>query len=229
MTQGAFYQQKRTSPTAFAVVVLMHGAALTALALAKGEVFTRDKPPPTTVDLIEEQKPPPEVPPEPVRTETPPPPSVITHTPPLVPMPPRPELAQSEPLPPTPAPSPLPPTPAPAARMEPPAPAPAPPAAKTVEPARAKANLSSYVSDADYPSNAVRNEEQGTTRFRLTVGPDGKVTQCTVTGSSGSSALDSTTCRLMKHRAKFTPARNNRGEPTSDTVAGGIRWVLPAD
>ena len=112
MMEGAFYQQKRTSPTALAVVVLMHGAALTALALHKGEVFTRVKPPPITVDLIDEQKIPPEVPPEPVRTETPPPPSVITHAPPIVPMPPRPLIAQSEPLPPTapvfPTPGPLP-------------------------------------------------------------------------------------------------------------------------
>ncbi|HEX8483527.1 MAG TPA: energy transducer TonB [Allosphingosinicella sp.] len=229
MTEGAFYGQKRTSPTALAVVVLMHGAALTALALAKGEVFTRDKPPPITVDLIEDQKPPPPVPPEPVRTQTPPPPSVITHTPPIVPMPPRPVIAQSEPLPPLPAT--VFPTPGtgPVTRAEPPAPTPAPPAAKTVEPARAKANLASYVSDTDYPSNAVRNEEQGSTRFRLTVGPDGKVKECTVTGSSGSSALDSTTCRLMKQRARFTPAKNNRGEPTGDTVSSTIRWVLPSD
>ncbi|HEX8469035.1 MAG TPA: TonB family protein [Allosphingosinicella sp.] len=227
MMEGAFYQQKRASPTALAVVVLMHGAALTALALAKGEVFTRDKPPPTTVDLIEEQKPPPEVPPEPVRTETPPPPSVITHSPPIVPMPPRPVIAQSEPLPPMPAPVFPTPGPGPVAKVDPPAPAP--PAAKTVEPARAKANLASYVSDEDYPSNAVRNEEQGTTRFRLAVGPDGKVKECTVTGSSGSSALDSTTCRLMRQRAKFTPAKNNRGQLTSDTVTSAIRWVLPTD
>jgi protein TonB len=227
MMEGAFYQQKKTSPTALAVVVLMHGAALTALALTKSEVFTRDKPPPTTVDLIEEQKPPPEVPPEPVKTEAPPPPSVITRTPPIVEMPPRPVIAQSEPLPPLPTTVFPTPGPAPVARIEPPAPAP--PAAKTVEPARAKANLASYVSDEDYPSTAIRNEEQGTTRFRLGVGPDGKVKECTVTSSSGSPALDSTTCKLMRQRARFTPATGSDGKPTSDTVTNAIRWVLPTD
>jgi protein TonB len=55
------------------------------------------------------------------------------------------------------------------------------------------------------------------------------VKECTVTGSSGSSALDATTCRLMRQRAKFTPAKNNRGELTSDTVTSAIRWVLPTD
>ncbi|HEX8526521.1 energy transducer TonB, partial [Allosphingosinicella sp.] len=108
---------------------------------------------------------------------------------------------------------------------------PAPPIekARTVEPARARANLASYVSDEDYPSAAARNEEQGTTRFRLAVGPDGKVKECTVTGSSGSSALDSTTCKLMRQRAKFSPATGSDGKPTSDTVSSAIRWVLPTD
>jgi protein TonB len=98
---------------------------------------------------------------------------------------------------------------------------------KKVEPARAKANLASYVSDADYPAAALRGEEQGATRFRLTVGPDGRVQDCTVTGSSGSSSLDSATCRIMKSRARFTPARDSTGSATGDTVSSTIRWVLP--
>jgi protein TonB len=228
MMEGAFYQQKKTSPTALAVVVLMHGAALTALALAKSEVFTPAKPPPTVVDLLEEQKPPPPIPPEPVKSETPPPPSVITRAPPIIELPPLPPVTQAQPMPPLP--SVVVPTvgPGPVARVEPPAaPPPLPP--RTVEPARAKANLASYVSDEDYPSNAVRNEEQGTTRFKLVVGPDGKVKECSVTSSSGSPALDSTTCRLMKARAKFTPAMDSSGKPTGDTVSSAIRWVLPGD
>ena len=222
MMEGAFYQQRRTSPTALAVVVLMHGAALTALALAKGEVFSRDKPPPTIVDFIKDPPPPPVEPPEPTQAVAPPK-TVITHVPPVIQMPPRPDFTQSEPLPPT---QPVPiaqpdPVPVPVLRTDPP------PLIRKIEPARAKANLASYVSDEDYPSNAVRNEEQGTTRFRLAVGPDGRVKDCTVTSSSGSSALDATTCKLMKQRARFTPARDSAGQSTSDTVASAIRWVLP--
>ncbi len=58
--------------------------------------------------------------------------------------------------------------------------------------------------------------------------PDGRVTDCTSSASSGSSALDATTCRLMKSRARFTPARDANGNPTTDSVANAIRWVLPA-
>ena len=224
MTEGAFYQPKKTSPTALTVVVLMHGAALMALALAKGEVFVDPKVPPTVIDFINEPPPPPEVLPE---AEAPPPPSsVITHVPPVVEMPPRPVIAPTEPLPPTP--------PTPVARTEPaPVPTPVvradPPTIREIKPARAKANLASYVSDEDYPASAARNEEQGTTRFKLVVGPDGKVKDCSVTSSSGSSALDATTCRLMRQRARFQPATGSDGRPTGDTVASAIRWVLPTD
>jgi len=225
MMEGAFYQPKKTSPTALAIVVLMHGAGLTALALAKTEVGARIWPEPLVVTPIPEDKPPPETPKEQPETRT----TRTTETQidrpkPIEPIPLGPVIA---------GPAGPPPMPFPQGPVVEELPAPLPPAPvekpRTVEPARAKANLASYVSDEDYPSNAVRNEEQGTTRFRLAVGPDGKVKECTVTSSSGSSALDSTTCKLMKQRAKFTPAKNNRGELTSDTVASAIRWVLPTD
>jgi protein TonB len=85
------------------------------------------------------------------------------------------------------------------------------------------------VSNDDYPDSAIRNEEQGTTGFRLDVGPDGRVTSCSVTQSSGSSALDNATCRLMKSRARFTPATDSSGNKVSDSVSNRIRWVLPKD
>ncbi|HEX8625278.1 MAG TPA: TonB family protein [Allosphingosinicella sp.] len=226
MMEGACYQQKKTSPTALAVVVLMHGAAITGLALAKMENPAQTIFGPTKVDLIPVPKDPPEVPPEPTK-------DVVQRQQPTVLTPPEPVFRLPTDGPAvawTPQPTPTLVIPEPGPIIVPKADPPAPPVeAKTVQPARAKANLASYVSDEDYPSNAARNEEQGTTRFRLAVGPDGKVKDCTVTSSSGSSALDATTCRLMKQRAKFTPARNNRGELTSDTVSSAIRWVLPTD
>src|SRR5918998_14963 len=72
-----------------------------------------------------------------------------------------------------------------------------PPPPKKVQPAKARANLASLFSDEDYPASAVRAGEAGATGFRLEVGPNGRVTNCSVTSSSGSSALDSTTCRLL--------------------------------
>ena len=98
--------------------------------------------------------------------------------------------------------------------------------APAIEPARARANLASYISNEDYPASAVKAGEQGTVRFRLDVGSDGRVTHCRVTGSSGSPALDNTTCRLMRSRARFTPARDRSGNPTADVFSSSITWRM---
>ena len=94
-------------------------------------------------------------------------------------------------------------------------------------PARAKANLASLFSDKDYPADALAAREQGLVGFTLEVGPDGRVSGCTVTRSSGSTALDSTTCGVISSRARFTPARDAGGAPVADEIRGRISWVLP--
>ncbi|MET1112594.1 MAG: energy transducer TonB [Allosphingosinicella sp.] len=99
--------------------------------------------------------------------------------------------------------------------------------AQAVTSARAKANLTSLFSDQDYPASAVAAREQGEVAFTLDVGANGRVTACTVTRSSGSTALDDTTCRLLRSRARFTPALDAAGGTVSDHLAGRIVWRLP--
>ena len=222
MTEGGFYEHGRMNPKAVAIVVLLHGAALTALIMAKGDIVERFKPNRTIIDLIEDkipeekQKPLPPVPhPQTAQTR-------IDTPKPDIPIPSQGPTVSDPPVSWTP---PAPPGPVVLAKIDPPVLPPQP--RLTVEPARARANLASYVSNADYPDAAIRSEEQGTTRFRLLVGPDGRVTDCAVTGSSGSSSLDTATCRLMKSRARSSPARDSSGNATTDSVASAIRWVLP--
>ena len=164
---------------------------------------------------VQEEAPPPEEPPPEQPKQTPPPP--VVAPPPLVRLPsPAPPVVTVPNLPPAPPPP-----------ITPPAPPPAPPPPpQRVEPARARANLASYVSDSDYPASALRGEEEGTTGFRLTVGPDGRVSNCEVTSSSGSAALDQATCRIMRSRARFTPARDSTGASVGDTVSSRITWRI---
>jgi protein TonB len=221
MTAAILSSPHSPNKTALTAVVLIHAAALSALVLAKGpDVFRKVY---TSIDTYVV---PPEIPPPPKelpkpKVETP---RQVIDTPvPIVDFVPKPVFIDVRPTPPetlTFATTPTNIIPRDSGPIIPPEP-------RKVEPAHARANLASYVSDADYPSTAIRNEEQGTTRFRLTVGADGRVTDCAVTGSSGSAALDATTCRLMRSRARFTPARDSDGRPTGDTVANAIRWVLP--
>lgn len=91
------------------------------------------------------------------------------------------------------------------------------------------ANLPSLFSDEDYPAAAVRAGEQGRTGFHLSIAANGRVSGCTITSSSGSAALDSTTCRLITTRARFRPAQDPQGRPVAGTFDGGIVWRLPAE
>jgi TonB family protein len=127
---------------------------------------------------------------------------------------------------------PLPPAPPPPAPAPPPTPSYTPPAlAPLTGKARHAAplgNPGAWATTDDYPLSAIRNEEAGVTSFKLTIGTDGKVTNCVITSSSGSAALDEATCRLVKERAMFTPALDRRGKPTEDHYFNRIRWVLPS-
>jgi protein TonB len=92
--------------------------------------------------------------------------------------------------------------------------------------AAAKVHLAHLLRNEDYPAAARAAREQGLVEFRLDVGPNGRVTGCTITQSSGSAVLDSTTCRLMRSRARFTPAVDAGGATVADKVDGRIVWRL---
>jgi protein TonB len=94
-------------------------------------------------------------------------------------------------------------------------------------PTQAKQTAGS-ISDADYPSSALRAEASGTTRVSINVGANGRVTGCSVTGSSGNSALDSTACSLIQRRFRYAPATRN-GQPVESTVSRSVNWVLPRE
>ena len=180
-----------------------------------------------TFDVEDEPPPPPDEPP-------PPPPENVPETPPPVVSPPPlvrtnttpPPIAVVRDAPPAPITYTAPPVVRPPA---PPPPPPPPPPVVKVQPAKARANLGSYFSDADYPDDAQRNEQQGRTGFRVGIGTDGRVTDCSVTSSSGSASLDSATCRILKSRARFTPATDSSGNKVPDSFSSTITWRLPED
>lgn len=206
---------------AIVIVAILHG--LLAFAFVSGLAYKfikKDDPEMKVVDVKEEPPPPPEDPPPPPPDQPSSPP--VTAVPSPFPIPSPMPVPPSIPVPPAPpVPLALPPAPTP--------PAPVPPPPRTVPPQRARANLNSYFSTDDYPAAAIRSEAQGTTSFRLTIGTSGRVENCQVTGSSGNSALDAATCRILRSRARYTPARDSNGNPTSGTDTGRVTWRLPAD
>lgn len=83
-----------------------------------------------------------------------------------------------------------------------------------------------FHNDTDYPRSARDREEQGTVRVSFTVGADGRVAGCTIVQSSGSSALDSTTCRIFERRFRYAPARDAAGNPVSQTLRQSVTWQI---
>jgi protein TonB len=171
------------------------------------------------IDIKDQPPPPPKVPPPPPKQEKAPPPP-ISAPPPLVSAPTPPVFTAPPPPPYTP---PAPPT------ITPPAP-PAPPAKPSqASGLKPKGAPGDWVTSDDYPPGALRNEEQGSTGFKLSVGPDGRVTGCTVTRSSGFPDLDDTACKLLPRRARFTPAKDTAGNGMAAEYSSTIRWQIPKD
>lgn len=78
-----------------------------------------------------------------------------------------------------------------------------------------------------YPSRALREGIEGTVQYAVVVGPDGRVTACSIQESSGSALLDERTCDVLQRYARYDPAIDNRGQLTSDRLFGIIEWQLP--
>src|SRR4051794_31050668 len=85
------------------------------------------------------------------------------------------------------------------------------------------------ISEADYPSYAQQLGQQGEVKVALTIGEDGRVTSCFVEKSSGFPALDGATCRLLRMRAQFSPARDAAGNPVPSAVRQSVGWRLPPE
>jgi protein TonB len=157
-----------------------------------------EEPPPPPKDMPK-VPPPPITPPPLVRVEAPPPPiqTVTAPTPPVI-----------QPVVPSP-------------------PAPPPPPHKVQSAVSAKGSLTSLFSADDYPASAQAAGAEGTAQATITIGADGRVVGCNITRSTGNSALDAATCNIIRRRAKYVPARDSNGNPTTDTIqTPPITWRL---
>jgi len=202
----------------FVVVALLHvvvGYALvTGLAYEAVQQVVKKV---TTVDIKKDEP----------KKEPPPPPKKAAAPPPIVAPPPRINVNVTPPPVQTVV------TPPPAAPVvpiiAPPAPvAPPPPRVQPKQPTP-KGNPANWATTNDYPTRALREEREGTTSFRVSVGPDGRVTGCSVTSSSGSPDLDDATCANVTRRARFNPATDGEGQATSGSYSNRVRWVIPKD
>jgi protein TonB len=213
-------QMSGNKVTALIIVALIHiavGYALvTGLAYSAAKQIIKKV---TTVDIKEPEKPK-EPPPPPPKQEAAPPPPVappvkidVAVAPPAI------QTVQV-------APPPAPVVPV----IAPPAPVIAPPAPRIPpKAAQPRGRPGDWVTTNDYPSRALREEREGTTGFSLSIDASGRVSNCTITSSSGSPDLDQATCDNLRRRARFTPATDGEGQPTEGSYSSRTRWVIPKD
>jgi protein TonB len=85
---------------------------------------------------------------------------------------------------------------------------------------------SGTIRDRDYPAAASRARVGGEVEVRFTIQPTGRVTGCRVSRSSGDTALDDTTCRLIEDRFRFKPATNAAGSAIASSYGWRQSWWL---
>lgn len=215
----AYADQSTSSNRVIALVVVALLHVLLGYGLVTGLAFEAVKKVAqrvTTID-IEEEKPKEELPPPPPPKEAPPPP-IVAPPPPINISPAPPPITTVTHAPPPP------PIVIPTAAPPPPPPPPPRVAPKAPQP---RNSPGSWATPDDYPTKAMREDRAGTTRFSVTVDAEGKVTSCQVTGSSGHSDLDDATCKLVTRRARFKPATDGEGNPTTGSYSNAVRWQIP--
>lgn len=185
---------------------LITGLAYSAIKKAVERVTTVDieeeepeeEPPPPEPDEV--QPPPIVAPPPPINISTAPPPiTVVTQAPP--------------------------PPPAVIPRAAPPPPAPPPPSRARGATPDGLGRWSSRIQE-NYPPRAVRDEIEGRVGVRVSIGPNGRVSDCSVTSSSGSGILDDAACTGMRNYARFNPALDAAGNPTTGSYSTTIVYDL---
>lgn len=115
------------------------------------------------------------------------------------------------------------PTPGPSPVLDPPRPAPS----FTPRSASPANDRSRWVTADDYPTADLIRGNQGTVRYRLSIGSKGRVSACDVLATSGSSRLDDAACKNITRRARFDPATDENGIGIVGTFTGTVRWEIP--
>jgi protein TonB len=224
MPEGGFFEQKRSSPTSLIVVVAIHAAAVTALALAKIETPEFLKPEPIDTYDVPITRDPPPIPPEPVKDSAEPRKSELTVPRPEYRTPPTtdlrgpvteptdtvvldPYVGQAE-----------------KPRVEPLPPPPPPPQA-IPEPVRTEAKLKPGIELLPpYPASEERAEAEGSVTVRLLIGPDGRV-KAAEKVSAASEAFWRATERHALRAWRFTPATVD-GKPVESRKVMTVRFEL---
>lgn len=81
-----------------------------------------------------------------------------------------------------------------------------------------------WLTDADYPSLALRKHLNAMVHFRLDVDAEGKITGCQVLDKTEPAEFGNVTCNTISRRAKLAPALDSNMKPVPSFVVHTFNW-----
>jgi len=81
----------------------------------------------------------------------------------------------------------------------------------------------------DYPPEALLRAIEGRVLVRIAVSAQGRASECATVATSGSAVIDETTCRVIRRRARFRPARDAAGRAVPARYVSSVTWLVPRD
>jgi TonB family protein len=98
--------------------------------------------------------------------------------------------------------------------------------AKAVTPAE-KETPENWLSYDNYPPDALRRHEGGTTMMLWTIDLKGHVRDCRIIASSGSKSLDDAACKAITRNGRYKPALDAAGTPIVSHETQKVVWSMP--
>lgn len=88
-------------------------------------------------------------------------------------------------------------------------------------------NPGRWMSPSDYPTGLLRKGMQGLVQVRISVGTDGKPTQCHIQKSTRPQGFDDAVCDALMRKARFDPALDKDGKPLASYWRTSVRFDIP--
>ena len=85
-----------------------------------------------------------------------------------------------------------------------------------------------WLNSNDYPTDLLRAGQQGLVMVRLSVGVDGKPTQCYIQQSTRPAGFDEAVCKGLMRRARFEPALGADGKPIASYWRSSVSFQIPS-
>ncbi|MCY1670753.1 energy transducer TonB [Novosphingobium sp. SL115] len=82
-----------------------------------------------------------------------------------------------------------------------------------------------WLRSGDYPAGALRSGVSSMVFFRLMVDADGSPASCHVQRGTMDASFQKLTCDLLMKRARFHPARDEKGGPVPSYYVESVRWL----